>query len=419
MPPQPDPTPNPAAPSEPARPLTGRRRPRRAPGYRPQAALDAGASPTFASGFHSFLATGRLSLALRLGLRYGVDRKYLPRYLGILTANALFAPLRFWQTLTCARAIRRTPLHPEPLFILGFWRSGTTLLHNLLATDPRWGFVTTYQAAMPDVFLAGRRRIRRLLASQLPETRGIDNIPVDFAMPQEEEIALMCASACSPYLSLNFPRTAHAALAYLFPQELLPPRARQRWQNAYRRLLQAASLNMDGRPLLLKSPSNTARISDLLELFPAARFVYIQRNPYDTLRSYIHLLRLMNHWHALQRVNFHQLLRRQVQTYRRMAQTYLQQRRLIPPGRLAEIRYETLEQDQITQIRRIYDTLALDGYETFAPRLSQYAASIANFQKNPSHISDEVIRLVNQYVPFLLTEYGYPRLEPAADSPSS
>ena len=400
MPPRPEPA---------AGPLTGRRR--SAAGYRPQAALDAGASPTFASGFHSFLATGRLSLALRLGLRYGVDREYLPRYLGLLTANALFAPLRFWQTLAYARAIRRAPLHPEPLFILGFWRSGTTLLHNLLATDPRWGFVTTYQAAMPDVFLAGRRRIRRLLASRLPETRGIDNIPVDFAMPQEEEIALMCASACSPYVSLNFPRTADAALAYLFPRERLPPRARRRWQREYRRLLRAASLNMDGRPLLLKSPSNTARISDLLELFPAARFVYIQRNPYDTLRSYIHLLRLMNHWHAFQRVDFHHLLRRQVKIYRRMAQTYLHQRPLIPPGRLVEIRYETLEQDKTGAIRHIYDTLALDGYDAFAPGLSQYAASIAGFQKNPPHISDEVIRLVNQHVPFLLTEYGYPRQE--------
>ena len=414
MPPHPDSTPD-AAP-EPAGSLTGRRR--RAAGYRPQAALDAGASPTFTSGFHSFLATGRLSLALRLGLRYGVDREYLPRYLGLLTANALFAPLRFWQTLAYARAIRRAPLHPEPLFILGFWRSGTTLLHNLLATDPRWGFVTTYQAAMPDVFLAGRRRIRRLLASRLPETRGIDNIPVDFAMPQEEEIALMCASACSPYVSLNFPRTADAALAYLFPWERLAPRARQRWQNEYRRLLRAASLNMDGRPLLLKSPSNTARISDLLELFPAARFVYIQRNPYDTLRSYIHLLRLMNHWHAFQLVDFGQLLRRQVKIYREMAQTYRQQRQLIPPGRLVEIRYETLEQDKTGQIRHIYDTLALDGYEAFAPSLSQYIASIAGFQKNPPHISDEVIRLVNQHVPFLLTEYGYPRQEPAATQPT-
>ena len=413
MPPRPDRTPNAAPEPAAAGSLTGRGRRHRTTGYRPQDALDDGASPTFASGFHSFLATGRLSLALRLGLRYGVDREYLPRYLGLLTANALFAPLRFWQTLAYARAIRRAPLHPEPLFILGFWRSGTTLLHNLLATDPRWGFVTTYQAAMPDVFLAGRRRIRRLLASRLPETRGIDNIPVDFAMPQEEEIALMCASACSPYVSLNFPRTADAALAYLFPRERLAHSERRRWQHEYRRLLRAASLNMDGRPLLLKSPSNTARISDLLELFPTARFVYIQRNPYDTLRSYIHLLRLMNHWHAFQRVDFHQLLRRQVKIYREMAQTYLQQRPLIPPGRLVEIRYETLEQDKIGAIRHIYDTLSLDGYDAFAPGLSQYAASIADFQKNPPHISDEVIRLVNQYVPFLLTEYGYPRQEPA------
>lgn len=373
-------------------------------GYRPAAA---DAAPSFASGFNSFLATGRVALALRLARRYGIDREYLPRYLGLLTANALFTPLRCWQSVAYGRRIRRTELHPEPLFLLGFWRSGTTLLHNLLATDPRWGFVNTYQAALPDVFLAGQRRVRRLLATQLPETRGIDNIPVDFAMPQEEEIALLCSSGRSPYVSLNFPRTGDAALNYLFPERRLTPAERMRWQAGYRRLLQAATLNMDGRPLLLKSPSNTGRIAALLAMFPQARFVYIQRNPYDTLRSYAHLLRLMHDWHALQRIDFDELLLRQVKIWREMAQAYLEQRQAIPPGRLAEIKYEDLEQDQTGQVRQIYAALGLPGYDGFAPRLAEYTAAIAGFQKNPPQISDAVIRLVNEYVPFLVGEWGY------------
>ena len=384
-----------------ARPVSRRRG-----GYRP-AAADADAAPSFASGFNSFLATGRVSLALRLALRYGVDREYLPRYLGLLAANALFTPLRCWQSIAYGRRIRRTELHPEPLFLLGFWRSGTTLLHNLLATDPRWGFVNTYQAALPDLFLAGQRRVRRLLESQLPETRGIDNIPVDFAMPQEEEIALLCSSGRSPYVALNFPRTGDAALDYLFPEGRLTPAERARWQDGYRYLLQAATLNMDGKPLLLKSPSNTSRITALLAMFPQARFVYIQRNPYDTLRSYVRLLRLMHDWHALQRIDFDELLLRQVKTWREMAQAYLEQRQYIPPGRLAEIKYEDLEQDKTGQVHLIYDALGLDGYDAFAPQLTQYAASIADFQKNPAEISDRIIGLVNEYVPFLVEEWGY------------
>ena len=378
-------------------------------GYTPGATNGTG---SFASGFNSFLATGSLSMALRLGVRYGVDREFLPRYCGVLTANALFSPLRLWQSLAYGRRIHRTQLHSEPLFLLGFWRSGTTLLHNLLAMDPRWGFVNTYQAALPDVFLAGQRRIRGLLESQLPENRGIDNIPVDFAMPQEEEIAMMCTSGMSPYVSLNFPRNADGTLNYLFLDQRVTQRDRDHWRRKYLHLLKAASLNMGDRPLLIKSPSNTSRISTLLELFPDARFVYIQRNPYDTLRSYIHLLRLMNNWHAFQRVDFEELLQRQVRVYREMALAYLDQRELIPSGRLVEIRYEALEQDKVGQIRQLYANLELDGYDSFAPHLSQYVASIADFQKNPSHINDQVIELVNEYVPFLVSEYGYKPMVP-------
>ena len=374
-------------------------------GYKPAARTEADSG--FSTGFNSFLATGRLSLALRLGLKYGVDRRFIPRYLGILATDVGFAPFRLWQSLTYGRRIDRTQIHPEPIFLLGFWRSGTTLLHNLFACDPQWGYVNTYQAALPDLFLAGQNRLRRMLTSALPENRGIDNMPVDFAMPQEEEIALMCASGLSPYVSLIFPRTANETLEYLFMGEGVEAGVRERWRAEYTRLLKAATLYMDGRPLVLKSPSNTSRVAELLDLFPDARFVYIQRNPYDTVRSYMHLLRLMNGWHALQSFDFEELIQRQIRIYRRMADAYLEQRTLIPDGRLVEIRYEDLDQHKIEQVQHVYEALDLDGYDAFAPQLHDYVASIADFQKNPSQISNQVIQLVNDHVPFLVSEFGY------------
>ena len=374
-------------------------------GYRPG---ETARSATFASGFNSFLTTGSLSLALRLGIKHGVDREFLPRYLGLLFCDALFAPMRLWQTMAYSGRIAREELHPEPLFLLGFWRSGTTLLHNLLSMDSRWGFVNTYQAAMPDVFLAGQNRVRRMIEKSLPPNRGVDNIPVDLSMPQEEEIAIMCASGLSPYAFLHFPRTAENALDYLFIEERLDDRQQAEWKREFTRLLKTASYYMGGKPLLLKSPSNTSRITALLDLFPNARFVYIQRDPYDTVRSYLHLIRLMNDWHALQRVDFDDLLQKQLEVYRDMAEAYLRQKDMIPAGRLVEIRYEDLEQDKVGQIRGIYDSLELEGYDEFEPRLTEYVASIEGFQKNPSHVNDRIIRAVNEYVPFLVTEYGYP-----------
>ena len=373
-------------------------------GYRPG---EPNKSATFASGFNSFLTTGKLSLALRLGFQHGVDREFMTRYFGLLFCDALFAPMRLWQNVAYSGRINRQELHPEPLFLLGFWRSGTTLLHNLMSMDARWGFVNTYQAAMPDVFLAGQNRVRRMIERSLPPDRGVDNIPVDFAMPQEEEIAMMCTSGLSPYTFLHFPRTAERALDYLFVEERLDERQRDQWKREFTKLLKAASYYMDGKPLLLKSPSNTSRITALLDLFPEARFVYIQRDPYDTVRSYVHLIRLMNEWHALQRVDFEELLQKQLEVYRDMAEAYRRQRDLIPADRLVEIRYEELEQDKVGQIRHIYDALRLEGYAEFEPRLSEYVESIEGFQKNPSYVSDQVIEAVNRYVPFLVSEYGY------------
>ena len=189
-------------------------------GYQPAEAAKVG---TFASGFNSFLSTGRVSLALRLGLRHGVDREFLPRYLGLLTSNAIFAPMRVWQSMAYGGRIRREELHPEPLFLLGFWRSGTTLLHNLLSMDPRWGFVNTYQAAMPDVFLAGQRRIRRIIESRhCRPDRGVDNIPVDFSQCRRKRRShWMCTCGLSPYtVYLHFPQArASSTLDYLFVED--------------------------------------------------------------------------------------------------------------------------------------------------------------------------------------------------------
>lgn len=373
-------------------------------GYAP--AAQSGAA-TFASGFNNFLSTGRFALAVRLGLRYGVDPAYLRRYLGILTVDAIFAPMRCWQNMVYGRRIERTPVHPQPLFLLGFWRSGTTLLHNLLSMDPQWGFVNTYQAAMPEAFLAGQKRVRRMIERSLPANRGVDNIPVDLAMPQEEEIALDCMGGHSPYLYLHFPRSARHTLDYLFVDERLEPGRREAWKREFMRMLKTASFHMGTKPLLLKSPSNTSRITALLEMFPEARFVYIQRDPYDTVRSYEYLLRMMNDWHALQRVDFDELLATQLEVYNQMAKAYLDQRKAIPEGRLVEILYEDLEQHKVEQIQHIYEALGLDGFAEFKPRLESYVDSIAGFEKNPSHVSDAIVDMVNTHVPFLVSEYGY------------
>src|SRR5437870_9111498 len=51
------------------------------------------------------------------------------------------------------RRIRKTVIRDQPIFILGHWRTGTTLLHEFLILDPRHGYPTTYECLDPNHFL--------------------------------------------------------------------------------------------------------------------------------------------------------------------------------------------------------------------------------------------------------------------------
>src|SRR6187549_3845471 len=66
--------------------------------------------------------------------------------LGIILISS---PFHIWEFLYYRNKIRRYKFEKEPLFILGHWRSGTTLMHNLLCSDPEAGYLSTYHSVFP------------------------------------------------------------------------------------------------------------------------------------------------------------------------------------------------------------------------------------------------------------------------------
>src|SRR5688572_7122168 len=61
----------------------------------------------------------------------------------LITLFSLFHSVwRQWQFVLIGWRARRTPIVEAPLFIIGHWRSGTTLLHEMLVLDPRHTYPT-------------------------------------------------------------------------------------------------------------------------------------------------------------------------------------------------------------------------------------------------------------------------------------
>jgi hypothetical protein len=247
----------------------------------------------------------------------------------------------------------------RPIFILGLPRSGTTHLYQLLARDPQVCFPTRLDVFNPHTLITLRRLgVHRLLACVPGRRRAMDDIVTHWLSPEEDAIALGLLAGCGDRIDAIFPRHTHS-----LPTSL----------TAFRSTLQAFTRKLveaHGKPVLLKSPSHTECIPEILEAFPEARFVTIFREPTAMLASYLAMLNTGNLlWCTLQWPPAYppdeilDLLETAVPKY-------FADRRLIPTGQLVEVRHEDLVADEPGTLSMIYKSLGLPMPEAFlnAPR---------------------------------------------------
>ncbi len=203
-----------------------------------------------------------------------------------------------------------------PVFILGHPRTGTTLLHSLLALDEeRFTTVDTFMAGFPHCFLFFERAGKFLFKGILSPTRPMDNMKLHFDLPQEDELGTNSLSGylVSPYNSLVFMRDEKEYRKYqCFKEGEVDEMDEEKWTYWFRYYITKIKMrdllrrhNDSGnrrspRQLVLKSPCHTGRVRLLLKLFPKAKFVFIHRNPYEVFLSGAHLASTTYGWQFLQ-----------------------------------------------------------------------------------------------------------------------
>lgn len=339
----------------------------------------------------------------------GVDREFLSRAAFVTGVSAATTPLRWYERARYNRAIGRTELPDDPIFVLGHWRSGTTNLHYLLSQDPRWGYVTLFQMMAPELLFVGDRVLKPLMRRMMPSKRPIDDLPMLIDGAQEEEFGMSSASRHSFYNFWFFPHQFDHYLRRYVLFDDTPEHVVAAWQHDYLWMLRKATMHMGGRRLLIKNPTNTARIEQLLKLFPNAKFVHIIRDPYRVLLSMRHMARTTITTLQFQRISDQQRDELVLRLYEATMQRYLRDRALIPAGNLVEVRFEDLEVDPMREARRIYRQLDLGGYEAAEPGMQAYIDSLKGYRKNSFALSDDDIATVNRRWGFAVDAWSYPR----------
>ncbi len=312
--------------------------------------------------------------------RPAVDAVYWHRAAFISLLAAVNSRHRRREEAKFAAEVAKTSLAGPPLFVLGHWRSGTTHLHNLLAQDARFAFPNTYQVVNPHTFLTTEETNTRRFAWMLPGKRPMDNMALTFQSPQEDEFAPALMSLRSLYVGVSFPRRIGYYEKFLtFHEAAAADRAA--WMDAFRTFLQKLTLKHQ-RPLVLKSPTHTARVRLLLEMFPDAKFVHIRRDPLTVFQSFRHYYDTAM-WHTyLQRLDRSGIDDEIIRRYVVMAEAYAADRALIPSGHLHEVTFDELERDPLGTLAGTYEALALPSFETTRPAMEAYLSSLRGYEKN-------------------------------------
>ncbi|HEX8641275.1 MAG TPA: sulfotransferase [Allosphingosinicella sp.] len=290
--------------------------------------------------------------------------------------NPLGQAMAWGQIVMALRArVRAATLwraHPEilerpvraPIIILGQMRSGTTRLQRLLACDERLAHTRTFESLDPVPRRGRRLRARGGLAMLRRFNLELARIHPTSATAPEEEFG---------YFSFGFGSTQFEA------QWRIPSFSRW-WEEAdtrplyreFRALVQTnawARGDPPDKPHILKAPQFLQDLPAVLETFPDARPILIERNPAEVAPSSASLV-----WNQM-RIQSDRADKGWVgPEWLRKTRLREERCRAALPSSCLRVGYGAMNRDWRGEITRIYDHLDLDLTARVERRMARYLA---------------------------------------------
>jgi hypothetical protein len=239
----------------------------------------------------------------------------------------------------------------EPLFIVGLPRSGTSLLHSLLAADPehRCPLMWEVRSPTPPTLADEKRRVQRATRSckffnwLAPTFRYVHAVGAE--VPQE------CISLMTPtFLSDQFDAMYYVPSyrAWFFQQDLRPA------YEYHRRFLQHLQFRRAAPRWILKAPTHMFAMPALLSVYPDALFVQTHRTPVYAMASVSSLVTILRSAFS-DAVDPVTICREAIDYWSETMDKFLNERDRLASKRICDVEYDEISRDPVSAIRRIYN----------------------------------------------------------------
>ncbi len=239
----------------------------------------------------------------------------------------------------------------QPLFIVGLPRSGTTVLHSLLAADPEHRCPLMWEVMTPSPPTAADEqcRIRRATRScnffnwLAPTFRHVHAVGAE--LPQEC-VGLMTATFTSDQFDTMFYVPSYRS--WFFQQDL------RSTYEYHRRFLQHLHFRRAGRRWILKAPTHMFAMPALLSVYPDALLVQTHRTPVDAIASVSSLVTILRRAFS-DAVDPFVVCREAIDYWSETMARFLNERDRLESNRICDIPYDEICRDPIAAVTRVYN----------------------------------------------------------------
>ena len=313
-----------------------------------------------------------------LAFKYGVGLNRIHIFLLYLLKYLLFEPFRYLELLLFSGKIKAHKLSEAPIFVLGYWRSGTSHLQNLLRQDERFTSATIYSSLFSDHYFLTEiwlKPVIQAFCNLFGAKYSIQRTKMDLNIPGELDTALCTHCSLNSYTWGHlFPKQFHQ---YLESKVLFDKERPSKWLNDYDFLIRKLSVRSKGKQVVVKSPGDTGRVKHLLAKYPRAKFIYIHRDPIGVFNSNQYLWQVILKQNALQTLSKKEIDNNIIESYRKILKGSASSKSLIPNEQLAEIDFQDLMLDPKSILDEVYRQLNLgtvpkDSLDRFIEQSKSY-----------------------------------------------